>query len=70
VKNDKAAGEALGMHPFIAKDFIRYAHNYPMPKLVKIFQHLEQADLRAKGLDTTGISGGEILQELMFKILH
>jgi DNA polymerase-3 subunit delta len=69
-KNDKAAGEALGMHPFIAKDFLRYAQNYPMPKLVKIFQHLEQADLRAKGLDTTGISGGEILKELMFKILH
>lgn len=70
VKNDKAAGEALGMHPFIAKDFIRYASNYPMNKLVKIFQHLEQADLRAKGIDNSGMPGGEILKELMFKILH
>lgn len=70
VKNDKSAGEALGMHPFIAKDFIRYAQNYSMPKLVKIFQHLEQADLRAKGIETTGLPGGEIMKELMYKILH
>lgn len=70
VKSDKAAGEALGMHPFIAKDFIKYASHYPMNKLVKIFQHLEQADLRAKGIDNTGMASGEIMKELMFKILH
>lgn len=70
VRSDKQAGEALGMHPFIAKDFICYAQNYPLPKLVKIMQHLETADLRAKGLDSTGTPGGEIMKELVFKILH
>jgi DNA polymerase-3 subunit delta len=69
-RSDKAAGAALGLPPFIAKEYFKYANNYPMPKLVKIMQHLEQADLRAKGLDSTGLSTGEILKELMFKILH
>lgn len=48
-RSDKAAGELLGMNPFIAKDYFKYAQNYPVNKLIKIFQHLEQADLRAKG---------------------
>lgn len=69
-RSDKSAGAALGIHPFLAKDYFKYAANYPMAKLVKIMQHLEQADLRAKGVDSTGLSGGEILKELMFKVLH
>ena len=69
-RSERAAGVALGLPPFVAKEYFKYANNYPMPKLVKIMQHLEQADLRAKGLETTGMESGEILKELMFKILH
>ena len=70
ISNESVAAKELGVHPFVAKNVLAYSRNYPLNKLVKIIQSLEQADLSAKGVDNTGISQGEIMKELVFKILH
>ena len=69
-KSEKGLAAGLGIHPFIAKDYLKYSKNYPPGKLTKIVEHLQTADLRAKGVETTGMEGGQIMKELIFKILH
>lgn len=60
----------LGINPFIVKEYVKYAANYSDKKLVKIFSYLQEADLKSKGVNNSGLQNKEILKELIFKILH
>lgn len=70
---DKSSGSvasALRVPPFVAKDYMKYAHNYDTHKLRRIIGYILDADLQSKGVNNTGLENGEILKELVFKILH
>ncbi len=69
-KSERSVASALRIPPFIAKDYIKYARNYDTHKLRRIISYILDADLRSKGVNTTGEANGEILKELVFKILH
>ncbi|MCW3085893.1 MAG: polymerase delta subunit [Bacteroidetes bacterium] len=66
----KAAASALGVHPFFVKDYEMAAKNYSVGKLKSIFSYLRDYDLRSKGVDAGSATEGELLKELVFKILH
>ena len=70
---DKSKGSiasALGVHPFFASDYERAAKNFTIGKLKSIFGVLREYDLKSKGVDRGSATEGELLKELMFKILH
>lgn len=67
-KNDLAA--KLGVHPFFLKEYQIASKNYRPVKLQMILHHLRIYDLKAKGIDNANIEDGELLKELLFKILH
>ena len=70
---DKSKGNiasALGVHPFFASDYERAAKNFTIGKLKSIFGFLREYDLKSKGVDRGSATEGELLKELMFKILH
>lgn len=70
---DKSKGNvaaALGVHPFFAGDYERAAKNFSIGKLKSIFGFLREYDLKSKGVDRGSATEGELLKELMFKILH
>jgi DNA polymerase-3 subunit delta len=70
---DKSKGSvagALGVHPFFVGDYERAAKNYPVGKLKSIFSFLREYDLKSKGVDRGSATEGELLKELLFKILH
>ena len=69
-KSEKSVAIALRVPPFVAKDYIKYARNYDTHKLRRIIGYILDSDLRSKGVNTTGEASGEILKELVFKILH
>ncbi len=69
-KSEKSVASALRIHPFLVKDYVKYARNYDTHKLRRIIGYILDADLRSKGVNTTGEANGEILKELVFKILH
>jgi DNA polymerase-3 subunit delta len=69
-KSEKSVASALRIHPFLVKDYIKYARNYDTHKLRRIIGYILDADLKSKGVNTTGEGSGEILKELVFKILH
>ena len=59
----------LGVNPFFVKDYLSNANKYPMAKLERVFYLLEEYDLRSKGVNNIGLSDGQLLKELSFKIL-
>lgn len=60
----------LGVHPFAAKEYVAAARNYKLGKVIEVFGFIKEADLRFKGVEAGSMNQGEILRELVFKILH
>lgn len=61
----------LGVNPFFLKDYETAAKNYDAFKVFQIFGYLREYDLKTKGVDSSGnTSDGDLLKELVFKIIH
>jgi DNA polymerase-3 subunit delta len=69
-KSKNTAATALGVHPFFLADYERAAKLYQPVKLKAIISNLREYDLKSKGVGNTSVNGGELLKELVFKILH
>lgn len=69
-KSKFAAAAALGVNPYFVDGYAKAALVYNTSKLKNIFAYLKECDLKSKGVDNSGISNGELLKELVFKILH
>jgi len=69
-KSRENAARTLGVNPFFLKDYIDAAQNYPAPKIKQIVNALREYDLRFKGFDNASTEEGELLKELVYKILH
>ena len=65
------AASALGVPPFFVRDYQTAARYYTLPKLAAIIGYLKDADLKSKGVNNANtITDGELMKELVFKILH
>ena len=69
-KSRNNAAATLKVSPFFVKDYELAARNYPKGKLVKIISYLREYDLKSKGVDNVSMPEGELLKELIYKILH
>ncbi len=69
-KSKFAVAQVLGVHPFFVDGYMIAAKNYNTVKLKSIFSYLKEYDLKTKGVDNNGVNNGELMKELMFKILH
>ncbi len=68
--SDAQLASILGLPPFVVKEYLIAARNYKLGKVIEVFGHIKEADLRYKGVDSGDISDSEILRELVYKILH
>jgi len=59
----------LGVNPFFVKDYQTASRNYPISKTVQVIHHIQEADLRSKGVNSIA-SDYQVLKELVFKILN
>lgn len=66
--NEKAA--ALGVKPFFVKDFEIAMKHYSLKKIHRIFTYLRDYDMKSKGVDNISVGDGELLKEMIFKIMH
>ncbi|MCE7064743.1 DNA polymerase III subunit delta [Dyadobacter sp. CY326] len=69
-KTEKGLAAELGVNPYFVKDYLLAIRNYPLPKVANIIHYLRECDARMKGLDGVSIPEGELLKELVFKIIH
>lgn len=67
-KNNVAA--VLKVNPYFVKDYENYAVKYNVNKTVAIISMLRTYDLKSKGCGDAGTDAGDLLKELVFKILH
>jgi DNA polymerase III subunit delta len=70
VADKRNAASAMGVPPFYIKDYEIAARNYSVGKLKSIFSYLREYDLKSKGVDSASATEGELLKEMIFKILH
>ncbi len=69
---DKSKGmvaKTLGVSPYFISDYVDASRNYPMRKVSQVIAILRDADVKSKGVGANQ-SQGDILKELIFKILH
>ncbi len=69
-KSKMSVASTLKVSPYFVGEYQAAARNYPLKKLARIISYLRQADAASKGINVTQISEGDILKELIFKILH
>jgi len=67
-KNNVAA--VLKVNPFFVKDYETSAAKYNVSKTVQIISLLRTYDVRSKGYGDPGTEPGDLLKELVYKILH
>ena len=69
-KSKNTVASALKINPFFVKDYELAARNYSKSKLLKIISLLREYDLKSKGVNNSSITDGELIKELVYKILH
>jgi DNA polymerase-3 subunit delta len=60
----------LKIRPSQLSDYRRALSNYRVMKLASVIEEIKNYDLKAKGVGNNSASHGELLRELIFKILH
>ena len=69
-KNKNNVATELKVSPYFVNQYSSAARNYSQSKLFDIFTHLKQYDLKSKGVNNTSTADGDLLKELVYKILH
>ena len=71
LENKSDAAKVLGCAPSFVQDYAVAARNYKLGKLATCIGYLYEADLRSKGVRNSGnVGDGELLKELVFKVIH
>jgi DNA polymerase III subunit delta len=69
-KSRSSVASNLGVNPFFVAEYEQAAKKYTPAKLVAIISDLRDYDLKSKGVGNASVPDGELLRELLFRILH
>lgn len=69
-KNPRNVASTLGINPYFVNEFINAAHNFPMKKVSAVIATLREFDVKSKGVGSNAISQGDLLKELVVKIVR
>jgi DNA polymerase-3 subunit delta len=70
-KNDRnGMAQKLGVNPYFINDYVTAAKNYPLDKAINIISMMREYDMRSKGGRGGSTPNGDLLREMVFKILH
>ncbi len=69
-KSQMAVAQELKVNPFFVKDYEKASKAYGAWRTMNIITWIRETDARGKGIDSNGVEDGELLKELIFKILH
>lgn len=69
-KSKANVAKVLKVNPYFVGDYTLAAGNYPMKKASRAVSYLREADVMSKGVGATNISQGDLLKELLVKIMR
>jgi len=69
-KSSRNVASVLGIQPFFIREYESAARNYSIAKTVHVISLLREYDLKSKGFGNVSAVPGELLKELIYKIIH
>lgn len=69
-KRTNEAVKVLRINPYFLKDYELGARTFSPQKLKRIISYLRDADLKSKGIGSVSTNQGDLMKELVFKIMH
>ncbi|WP_397363090.1 DNA polymerase III subunit delta [Olleya sp. R77988] len=69
-KNPRSIASALKVNPYFVNEYIEASLNYPMRKVSQIIAVLREFDVRSKGVNSNAVPQGDLLKELLVKIMN
>lgn len=68
--NKDSISKLIGLHPFLASPYVDYVKNFHPNKLLKTLSIIREYDLKSKGVENGSTSDGQLLKEMIFKIIY
>lgn len=69
-KNQGAVASELKINPYFVKDYQKASQSFGAWKTMNIITFIRETDARYKGIDNPSTDEGDLMKELIFKILH
>jgi DNA polymerase-3 subunit delta len=69
-KSPQTVASELGVNPYFVKDYEAAAKKYTSGKVAAAISYLREYDLKMKGIGNISASSSELMEELIFKIMH
>ena len=69
-QNPRNVASALKINPYFVKEYQVAARNYPMKKVSGIVATLREMDVKSKGVGANNLPNGDLLKELLVKIMN
>ena len=70
-KSDNGLARELGLRsPFMARDYVLALKNYNAFKCMEVISLIRTYDAKGKGVDNLSTSPGQLLKELLYKVMH
>lgn len=68
-KTPRNIATALRVNPYFVNEYITAARNYPMRKVSAVVSTLREFDVKSKGVGSNAVPQGDLLKELLVRIL-
>ena len=69
-KSERSLVGLLKISPYAARDYFSALRHYTTPQLVGCVQSISEADLKIKGVNAGTVAEGQILRELVYRLIH
>lgn len=69
-KSPRSVTAALKINPYFANEYIAAARNYPMKQVSSVIATLREFDVKSKGVGSNAVKQGDLLKEMMVKIMN
>jgi len=69
-KSPRSVASALKINPYFVNEYINAARNYPMRKVSTVVSTLREFDVKGKGVGANAVPQGDLLKELLVRILN
>lgn len=68
-KNPRNVASALRVNPYFVNEYLTAARNYPMKKVSAVVALLREFDVKSKGVGANAVPQGDLLKELLVRIM-
>jgi len=69
-KSPRNVASALKINPYFVNEYIEAAHNFPMKKVSVVVSTLREFDVKGKGVGANAVPQGDLLKEMLVRILN